>query len=189
MHHLLQRDLTNFDAQRDRPQTRARLDQLLSSLSNVYRWLWEELLQRTQLPVEIREAAIPREKLSGETADLTAAGYTFYLKNQIYDAYLSWEKDFRPGSSYRIDLRSFWKTMSAILGENLITKKRIDGKPAHLVLLPPRQELAELFFKHLGCEGLDTEYLDIEEIAEASEDSQLRNALAAVKASPRGTRR
>lgn len=158
--HLLTRDISGFDAQRDRPQTRARLDQIIASLDKVYRWFLEEVVTAPALPVEMQNAAVDMNTLSSETLDSLGAGQKVFRKSGWYKAYADWERE-KMNIKFPLNERMFWKNMREILGDALITKKRIDGKGTPLVILPAREERAELFLMAIGSADLGTDVLDL----------------------------
>jgi len=157
---LLARDISGFDAQRDRPQTRARLDQMIASLDKVYRWFLEAVVEAPALPPEIQNAAVKMDALSPEAQHSLEANQRVYRKSGIYAAYADWEKT-KMNTKYPTNERLFWKSMKDILGDGLITKKRIDGKGTPLVILPSRKERAELFLKAIGSADLGIDVLDL----------------------------
>lgn len=157
---LLERDLTNFDAQRDRPHTKARLDQILASLDPVYQWYLQELIERKGLPREITSAEISEDDLSEVTAQNLVENIRMYKKRGFYEAFSKWERENLDGRRY-LNEKLFWKSLRGILGDQLIGKKRVKGEPTHVVELPCAIERARLFMSAIGCTDLGIDVLDV----------------------------
>ncbi|MCE5972608.1 DUF5906 domain-containing protein [Sinirhodobacter sp. WL0062] len=162
LHFLLERDLSRFDAQRDRPQTKARLDQMLVSLDPVYRWFLEELVQKSNLPHKIRQALIARADLSDETQQTLPEDHQVFYKKTVFEAFSAWEQE-KMRAPRSMDQRLFWKSLLGILGDTSTGKKRVRGVATHILILPPVSALADLFMTALGCKGLATDLLDVAE--------------------------
>jgi hypothetical protein len=162
--HLLERDLSGFDAQRDRPQTRARLDQILASLDDVHRWFFEELVEGSSLPYKL-SSPLKHDKLSEETLEeLADRDLKAFPKATLYEVYLEWEQKKSPKRMPR-DTRTFWKVMREILGDEHVTKRRLKNveSPVPIVLLPNARERASLFAAAIGCEDLGSDQFDVPE--------------------------
>ncbi|MBS8225737.1 DUF5906 domain-containing protein [Vannielia litorea] len=164
--HLLNRDISSFDAQRDRPQTQARLDQILASLDPVGRWFHEELVQRATPPHEILHGSVRDGEISAETADGLPPDSRVIRKEALFEAYATWEQE-TLRSARSLNHRMFWKKFWDILDQSLETRIRLKGHPTRVVYLPPLKVRASCFLNAIGCAELGIELLDLPDEEEA----------------------
>lgn len=177
--HLLSRDLSQFDAQRDRPHTRAHLDQILAGLNGVKSWFYREFVHARGLPCGLSGDNIPLAALSGETLEDLALGVNIFRKEDFHREYETWASEQR-GHERAVDPSNFWKTMISILGADAISKRRVDGRPTPVVFLPPRKLRIQKFLETIGCGELGADALD-DDAWEPGEERTLAEEFAKIE--------